>query len=68
MEDKTTGWVICAVNHPNTGNSFIVTHTFSITRKKAIETFIKGSGATWAHWKRKYNFKAIKATSTITTL
>lgn len=69
MEEKKTvdGWVIMNDNHPaNPNNLMIFQDTFSFTRSNAIKKFTDGTGDDWKWWKRKYNFKAVRATMTIT--
>jgi hypothetical protein len=66
MTDINKGWVVMNACHPRTKGKFIVGSTFSYTRTKAIEAFIKGSGQNWRYWKEKYNFSCVKATQSIT--
>jgi len=69
MKNKESGWVIINTNHPaNPRNKMIYHHTFSRTRKEAIANFIEGSGWPWWKWKRKYNFRVVKAESVITVI
>ena len=65
MKEETTGWVIVCYKYPSTGSDWIVSSTYSSLRKEAIQKSVSGSGAKWDYWKRKYNFKCIKAKSII---
>ena len=68
MKTKETikGWVVICENHPRSGLSFIVSHTFRETRRESIDRFLKPSlGETWRNMRRKYNFKCVKAENTI---
>lgn len=65
LAEVSFGWVIINQGHPRTGNEFIVTETFSQTRKKAIGKFIEGSGSDWRYWRRKWNFRAVRSTQTV---
>lgn len=68
MKTETKGWVVVNENHPSGANPYVVTSTFSETRKEAIKNFVTGSGESWKYWYRKYNFKCVKAKSTVETL
>jgi hypothetical protein len=65
ISESQMGWVIINTGHPRTGGTFIVHHSFANKRKDCIRSFEKDSGAKWSHWKSKYNFKCVKAISTI---
>jgi hypothetical protein len=67
LRENRPGWVIINIGHPTTGNKFISYHTFSWTRKEAIAKFIKDSGSPWTYWRKKYNFRAVRAEQTIKT-
>lgn len=66
MKIDQTGWVIINIGHPKTGEEYIVYHTFFYTRKGSISGFIEDTGHTWEYWKRKYNFRAVRATIKVT--
>lgn len=65
MKHKEHGWVIANNNHPNGGNMGIFSQSFRYTRKECIRDFIEGSGSTWKHWRTKFNFICVKASSKI---
>lgn len=65
MESNTFGWVIINIGHPRTGSQYVNSSTFRRTRKEAIKDFISGSASDWRYWYRKYNFRCVKAESTI---
>lgn len=65
MENCTPGWVVINIGHPRTGNKYIVNDTFSIKRSEAIKKFISGSGSDWNYWKKKYNFRVVRADTTV---
>lgn len=67
MEHISDGWVIVNIGHPRTGNKYVCADTFSRTRTEAIKKFVDGSGSNWNYWKNRYNFRAVRATSTIIT-
>lgn len=41
MENKTEGWVVVNENHPSGATPFIVTDTFSYTRKNLLKDYVK---------------------------
>lgn len=65
MEKLTTGWVVINIGHPRKGNKYIVNDTFSVNRSQAIKKFIDGSGHDWDYWKKKFNFRVVRADMTI---
>ena len=65
MKHIITGWVVITINHPTHGGSWIVDSTFKFKRTDSISEFCKGLGSSWRYWKDKYNFRCVKATSTI---
>lgn len=65
MESILTGWVVINIKHPVSGKKFMVESTFATTRKKAIEKFIHGSNESWVYWKRKYNYRVVRADMTV---
>lgn len=67
MQKEQNGWVVINIGHPRTGNSFIVSDTFSRTRTLAIKNFVNGSGDSWEYWRKKYNFRVVKSKQTIST-
>jgi len=66
MQETTNGWVVITHNHGRTKREFMVTSTFARTRKESIQLFISGSGEGWKYLFRKFNYRCVKATSTIT--
>ena len=68
MEQINKGWVISNENHPIGITKFLITASFASTRKKSIKLFCEGSGGNWNYWYRKYNFRCVKAESTISTI
>lgn len=66
MEETIKGYVIVAIKHPTTNRDFLNSPTFRETKGQCIRDFVSGSGATWKFWYRKFNFRCVKATSTIT--
>jgi hypothetical protein len=65
MQITKKGWVVINIGHPLTGNKYIVDETFSPTRSKAIKLFINDSGVGWHHWRKKYNFRVVRAEHTV---
>lgn len=65
MENCTPGWVVINIGHPRTGDKYIVTYTFSYKRSEAIKMFISGSGNDWNYWKKKFNFRVVRADTTV---
>lgn len=65
MKSDENGWVVVSKNHPNADSSFIVSNTFKYKRTDSINEFVSGSNASWDYWKRKYNFRCVRATRTI---
>lgn len=65
MKITQYGWIVINIGHPRTGNRYIVGETFSATRTKAIKNFICGSGNHWRYWRKKYNFRVVRANQTI---
>ena len=61
MQDECTGWVIICINHPIAGTDYIVPDTFSYRKKDAIKRFFAGSDGDWNYWKKKFNFRAVRA-------
>jgi len=61
------GWVVINIGHPANGQKFIDRESFAFTKNGCIKNFIKGSGETWEYWRRKYNFRCVRATMTINT-
>jgi len=68
MKLESKGWVIVNIGHPVSKRSYIIYDSFSYSRKGAIETFVNGSANNWAYWRRKWNFRAVKAEATIVTI
>jgi len=68
MNQTTQGWVVINENHPSHNRKYLSAHTFANTRTESIKLFIKGSGQSWKYWYRKYNFRCVKAESTIKTI
>lgn len=68
LTETINGWVIYSPNHPATNSTFFHSSTFRPYRKEAIADFINGSGANWKYWYRKYNFRFVKATQSVTIL
>ena len=67
MREITKGWVIINIGQPSNGSSYICSYTFQSKRTEAIKSFIKDSGNNWEYWKRKYNFRCVKADIVIVT-
>lgn len=65
MTDTTNGWVVVNIGHPSSGTKYICASTFDYTRKAAIKSFVEGSGNSWRYWRDKYNFRVVRAKSTI---
>ena len=65
MQETIKGWVILTHNHGFSGNEFMLSWTFSRTRKESIETFTKESGESWRYWYKKFNYRCVKASSTV---
>lgn len=63
---KVKGWVIVNPYHPTSEKEMIIASTFSRTRSEAIKNFIQGSGSDWSFWKRKFNYRCVKAESVLT--
>ncbi len=59
------GWVIVSLDHPSGANPFTVSCSFARTRKLSIALFTEGSTKPWNYWKKKYNFKVVRATRTV---
>jgi len=68
MEHKTNGWVIHNPKHPANEKAMFFPESFRVTRKEAIQDFIKGSGNPWEYWRKKMNFRCVKAESTVKIL
>lgn len=68
MEAADAGWVIYNIGHPTTKRRYICSQSFRFTKRDCINDFVKGSGRDWNYWKNKYNFRAGRATLTITTI
>lgn len=62
QEDR--GWVIVCIDHPMTNKSFVVLNSFRYTRRQAIKDF-NDSVVSWEYWKRKYNYRCVRATQTV---
>lgn len=41
--------------------------SFRTKRAEAIKDFIEGSGAPWRFWKKKWNFRCVKAICSVET-
>jgi hypothetical protein len=67
MTETETGWVIINIGHPRTGNKFMNLSSFRFTKRECIANFIATSGNPWKYWHRKFNFRYVRANSTITT-
>ena len=65
MKSITHGWVVINQKHPNTGYEMVVDSSFARSRSQAIKNFISGSSADWKYWREKWNYRVIKAKSTI---
>jgi len=65
MNETFKGWVIINIGHPNNGEKYIVNFSFAYTKNGCIKEFINGSGHTWEYWRRKYNFRCVRAIMTI---
>lgn len=69
MIEQRQGWLIINENHPNNpGKKMIYSETFRLLRKECIDAFIFGTSGSWNYWRKKYNFKCVKAQVTIKTL
>ena len=68
MKTAENGYVIICEDHPVTGTSYIVHGSFQNYKHLAIAYFIKDTSHTWEYWKRKYNFRCVKATQSINLL
>ena len=64
--DETSGWVVISLLHPTTKRDHMVPSTFRKTRSLAIAAFVEGSGQSWSYWKKKFNFRCLRAKSVIT--
>lgn len=67
LTETNIGWVVVNIGHPNTGSKYIVRESFAFTKNGSIKAFIKGSGESWGYWRRKYNFRCVRASMNITT-
>lgn len=67
MKDEWNGWVVINIGHPSNGRKYIVNDSFSYTRKGAVKKFIEGTSTSWTYWRRKWNFRVVRAISSITT-
>lgn len=67
-EVKIKGWVIYTPKHSFCGSELWWDWSFRKTRSKCIADFVANSGETWRGWKRKYNYKCVKAESIIKIL
>jgi hypothetical protein len=67
MRLADAGWVIINIGHPTTSLKYICPNSFRLTKRACISDFVKGSGNDWSYWRNKYNFRAQRATLTITT-
>jgi len=65
MKESNGGWVVVNHSHPAGIKPYIVNSTFRYTRRGSIASFIQGSGNSWKYWYQKYNFRCVKAMSTI---
>ncbi len=68
MKLKNEGWVVVNIGHPRTGSKYIVPGTFERTRSGYIKSFVAGSGDAWKFWKKKYNFRVVKAKQCVITV
>lgn len=68
MKTTKKGWVVVSEKHPESGEIYLAEHTFRLTRSGSIQYFIEGTNKSWRWWKRKYNYKCVKAEITIITI
>lgn len=67
MKSKENGYVVMTPCHPYSGRQFLFHNTFRAYRRDAIAAFLQGTNETWETMRKKYNYKCVKATCTITT-
>ena len=68
MKLENEGWVVVNIGHPRTGGKYIVSGTFERTRSGSIKLFVAGSGNDWKYWKKKFNFRVVKAKQCVITV
>lgn len=66
MKHNSPGWVIINIGHPATGSKYVVPETFSHKRSDAVKRFVAGSDNTWEYWRKKFNFRVVRADIQIT--
>ena len=68
MKKETTGWVVATRCHPTNNKPMIAEFSFDSMRSGAIKKFTTVSKEEWPYWRKKFNFKAVKAKVTIEVL
>lgn len=65
MKKTITGWVVINIGHPRTEGKFINGWSFSSIRKECIAKFVANTGYKWEYWRKKYNFRCVRATQMV---